>query len=67
MEGFFGIYVSFLIWAGTHSKIKFRLLSMRVLIILIILLNRFFLTEIDHPIAIRTLRLSEKITKLELS
>ena len=40
---------------------------MRVLIILIILLNTFFLTEIDHPIAIRTLRLSEKIMKLELS
>ena len=40
---------------------------MRVLIILIILLNTFFLTEIDYPIAIRTLRLSEKIKKLELS
>ena len=35
--------------------------------ILIILLIRFFLTELDPPIAISALRLSEKITKLELS
>ena len=45
----------------------FRLLATRVLFTLLILLTRSFLTNLDPPIAMRALGLSEKITKLEFS